>query len=284
MVDGVDGAHVIAMAVLFLAAIGEADAERSAEQRRFDIVHAERVAGEHGLHEAAADQRRQTRDAAGVDHHRPGDHDHFLFLLDGLAYQRGRLPDGGFHLPLGRDAVRHEGEGQAVALFGFGRHADAAQPGDDAVARAQIAQTAAGGAAFGDYDHGVHALVFGFDPLAAVSHEGAMVGGGIEILRRAAVALHFAEDGVAAHRPGRSRTREGLQQALHGGFLRRFHFQTQVGGIAIGASNAELLHFEAATVFHDLVEDVLHDVGVDQVAFGFDHFLKWHRNPIVAGG
>ena len=32
------------------------------------------------------------------------------------------------------------------------------------------------------------------------------------------------------------------------------------------------------------VEDLLHDVGVDQVAFGLDHFLKWHRNLIVAGG
>ncbi len=35
------------MAVLFLAAVGQADAERSAEQRRLDIVHAQRVAAEH---------------------------------------------------------------------------------------------------------------------------------------------------------------------------------------------------------------------------------------------
>ena len=46
MINGVDGAHVIAMAVLFLAAIGQAHAERSAEQRGFDIVDAERVAAE----------------------------------------------------------------------------------------------------------------------------------------------------------------------------------------------------------------------------------------------
>ncbi len=45
---------------------------------------------------------------------------------------------------------------------------------------------------------------------------------------------------------------------------------------------AELFHFEAAAVLHDLIEDVLHDVGVDQVAFGFDHFLEWHRVTIVA--
>jgi hypothetical protein len=32
VVDGVDGAHVIAVAVLFLAAVGEPDAERGAEQ------------------------------------------------------------------------------------------------------------------------------------------------------------------------------------------------------------------------------------------------------------
>ena len=49
MVDGVDGAHVIAMAVLLLAAVGEAHPERSAEQRRLHIVDAQGVAAEHAL-------------------------------------------------------------------------------------------------------------------------------------------------------------------------------------------------------------------------------------------
>ena len=65
--------------------------------------------------------------------------------------------------------------------------------------------------------------------------------------------------------------------------VRRFYFEAEVGRLAVGASDAELLHFEAAVVLDHLIEDVLHDVGVDQVAFGFDHFLERHRSNIVAG-
>ena len=78
-----------------------------------------------------------------------------------------------------------------------GRDADAAHADHDAVALAQVAQAAAEGASFVDHDHGVHALVFGLDPLLADAHVGAMVGGGVEILRGAAVALHGAQFGVA---------------------------------------------------------------------------------------
>jgi hypothetical protein len=51
----------------------------------------------------------------------------------------------------------------------------------------------------------------------------------------------------------------------------------------MGDSDAELLHFEPAAILHDLVEDVLHDVGIDQVALCLDHFLKWHRNYYCTG-
>ena len=85
VIDGVDGAHVIAMAVLFLAAVGQAHAQRGAEQRGFDIVHAQRIAAEQGLHQAAADQRRETGDAAGMHHHRTRHHDHLLPLLHASA-------------------------------------------------------------------------------------------------------------------------------------------------------------------------------------------------------
>ena len=71
------------------------------------------------------------------------------------------------------------------------------------------------------------------------------------------------------------------QQVLQRGGVRRFHLHAQVGGFRVGAADAELLHFEPAVILHDLIEDVLHDMGVDQVAFGFDHFLKWHQNTIL---
>ena len=78
VIDGIDGAHVIAMAVLFLPPVGEANAERGAEQRGLDVVHAERIAAEQRMDIAVRDQLRQGRRAAGVNHHRSGDDDDFL--------------------------------------------------------------------------------------------------------------------------------------------------------------------------------------------------------------
>ena len=68
--------------------------------------------------------------------------------------------------------------------------------------------------------------------------------------------------------------REHVLHLLPGG---RFHAQPQIGRLAVGAADAELLHFKTAVRFDDLVEDLLHDVGIDQVAFGLDDFLKWHE-------
>ena len=56
-----------------------------------------------------------------------------------------------------------------------------------------------------------------------------------------------------------------------------FHFQAQVGRLAVGAADAELLHFEAAVEFDHGVEDLLHDVRVDQVALGLHALLQWKR-------
>src|SRR5262249_53486368 len=163
--DGVNGAHVIAMAVLLLTAIGHADTERGAEQRGFDIVHTQRVAAQQRLYIAAANQRRQRRNPTGMDHNRPRDYNPVLSLLEHLLHKRGSLADGSFELALRRDAVRHESEREPVALLRFGHNADASQPGDHFVARANVTQTAAGGAPTGDYDQSVHALIFDFEPL-----------------------------------------------------------------------------------------------------------------------
>ena len=92
-------------------------------------------------------------------------------------------------------------------------------------------------------------------------------------LRSAAVALHDAHDRIA----GIDRRAPQLQQILkkmrQQGGSGRFHFQPQIRRLAIGAAYAELFHFEAALVLDYLVEDVLHHVGVDQMALRFDHFL-----------
>ena len=283
-VNGVDGAHVVAVPVLVLAAIGEAHAERGAEQRGFDVVDAQGVAAEQGLHPAIADQRGEPRHPAGVDHHRAGHHHHLQLLPGGLADQRGGLAHGGLHLALRGDAVGHEGERQAVALLRFGHHAHAAQAHHDRIARAQIAHAPAAGAAIADHDEGVHALIFDFDPLLLEADVGPVVGGGVEILGSAAVALGGAQKRIAALDGRAAQFKQSFEEAREGGIVGSLHLQTQVGGFAVGASDAELFHFEAAVMLHDLVEDALHDVGIDQVAFGFDHFLKWHRSYYCSGG
>jgi hypothetical protein len=73
-----------------------------------------------------------------------------------------------------------------------------------------------------------------------------------------------------------------VEQPVERHLVRRLHLEPQVGRFAVGPADAELFHLEPAVILHDLVKDVFHDVGVDQVAFGFDHFLKWHRTSIVA--
>ena len=61
----------------------------------------------------------------------------------------------------------------------------------------------------------------------------------------------------------------------------RLDFKPQVGSLRVGAPDAELLDLEPALVFHDLVEDLLHDVGVDQMSFRFHHFVE--RQDSTAG-
>ncbi len=78
MIDRIDGAHVIAVAMLFLAAVGGADSEGGSKQRRFDVVNGERVAGQQCVDPSAANQLGKRGAAAGVDHDRPGDRDDSL--------------------------------------------------------------------------------------------------------------------------------------------------------------------------------------------------------------
>ena len=67
-------------------------------------------------------------------------------------------------------------------------------------------------------------------------------------------------------------------QVAQRAFVGSLHLQPEIRRFAIGAADAELFHLESGVVLHHLIEDVLHDMGVDQVAFGLHHFLKLHRN------
>ena len=170
-------------------------------------------------------------------------------------------------------------KGQPVALLRFRHHADAAHADHYHVAGPDVAQAPAAGALSGHDDQRVHALVLHLDPLLAIADVGAVVGGGVEILRRAAVALDHAQLGVARIDRRAAQVHQLVEHLLHRRLGRRLDFQAQMRRLAVGAADAELLDFEAAAELDDRVEDLLHDVGVDQVALRFDHFLSAGPRP-----
>jgi hypothetical protein len=160
---------------------------------------------------------------------------------------------------------------------------DAAHAGDYQVARLEVAQPPAEGFGSTNDDHRVHALVLHFDEVAVDTHCGVVVAGGVEILRRAAVALDEPQHGVPGL-GGRTTDRQQLRQhVIHLPACGRFHTQSEKRRLAVGAADTELLHFETAVGFDHLVEDLLHDVRIDQVAFGLDDFLKWHETTSLPG-
>ena len=70
------------------------------------------------------------------------------------------------------------------------------------------------------------------------------------------------------------------QQMLHLLTRAGFDAQTEVRRIAVRASDIERFDFETAVRLDYLIEDLLRDVGIDQVAFGLDNFLKCHDVPV----
>ena len=60
--------------------------------------------------------------------------------------------------------------------------------------------------------------------------------------------------------------------------------QPQIGAVAVGAADAELLHLETAVELDHGVEDLLHDVGVDQVALGLHALLERKRLAVRGHG
>ena len=104
-----------------------------------------------------------------------------------------------------------------------------------------------------------------------------MVGGGIKILGSAAIALHGVQLGVARIHHGAAQAQQLREHPLHGIGIGSFDFETQVGRFAVGAADAELLHFKAAAVLHYAVEDLLHDVRVNQMTLRFHTFLQRER-------
>jgi len=101
-----------------------------------------------------------------------------------------------------------------------------------------------------------------------------MVGGGVEILRGAAISLDQRELGVARIHQRTAEAEQLRKNLTHGLGMVGVYLEPQVGRLGIGAPNAKLLHFETPLVFHHGVEDLFHDVRVDQVTLGLHPFFE----------
>ncbi len=197
MIDGIDGAHVIAMTVLFLTPVALPNTERGSQQRGLDIMNAQGVSAQQRVHVAFSDQFRKRDGASRVYDHRTGHGDNLLSGRARVFDQGGGLLHGRFHLAFRGYAVAHEGERETIAFLRFGNHADAAHSGHHLVAGSKIAHAPAPGLVAIDYDHGVHALVLNFHPLVVAADIGSIIGSGVKIFGSAAVAFDLAELGVA---------------------------------------------------------------------------------------
>ncbi len=78
MVDRVNGTHMIAMPMFFLAAIRLADTQGRAEQGGFNIVNAQGISAQQGLNPAVFNECSESGSATGVDDDGAGNHDDLL--------------------------------------------------------------------------------------------------------------------------------------------------------------------------------------------------------------
>jgi hypothetical protein len=271
-VDGIDGTHVIAVAMFFLAAIGSANTERCAVKGGFDVVNSQRISGKDGIDPTGAHEFRKGRNAAGMNHYgaRNGD-DAFAFFACELHHGNGLL-NGRFNLPFGRDFVAHEGERLTISFFRFGDDANAFHPDDDSITRFDIAKATAVGLRSGYDNHAVHSLIMNFQPLAFVAHEGALVSGRVEVFGCAAVAFGCLQFCVSAINRSTAETEQLGEHLLHLLVIWCFEPQAEERGVAVGAPDRKVLDFEAAAKFDNGVEDALHDVRVDEMTLGLDDF------------
>ncbi len=102
---------------------------------------------------------------------------------------------------------------------------------------------------------------------------GALVGGGVEVFRGAAVAVDEAGFGVAGIDRGAAEAEELAEHLVHELAGGRFDAKPEMGRFAVGAPDLKDFDFKAALILDHGIEDALHDVTVDQVALRFDGFV-----------
>ncbi len=109
-------------------------------------------------------------------------------------------------------------------------------------------------------------------------HQGPLIRCRVEIFGRATVTLGGLQFRVARIHCRATEIREAGHEGLHRFVRRRFNAQAEKGGLVVGAADGELFHFEAAARLHHRVEDLFHDVRIDQMAVSFDDFGRKFRH------
>ena len=89
------------MAALDRLAGVEVHAERGAEERLLDVVDRERIARQHDVHVAVANQLLEVGRSAGVHHHRSGDDGDSPARVFDLLHHRRDAPDADLDAALG---------------------------------------------------------------------------------------------------------------------------------------------------------------------------------------
>ena len=279
--DRVDGAHVVAVAALDRAPALHVDAERRAVERLLDVVHGERVAREQHVHVAVADQIAEVGAAAGVDDDGAGDERDAFARLLGRAHHRGDARHAHLDAALGRDLVRHEREAEPIARLELRHDLDPVDAADDRVAVAELAQLPADGAAVLDDDRRVHALAIDRHPLAVEAHGRLMVRRRVEVLRRAAVAIGRHDVRVLGARDAASERHQLLEHLGQRGGGLRGDAHRHERRLVVGAADPELEDVERRVVADDGVEHRVHELGVDEVAFGLDDLCDGGRDGVI---
>ena len=105
----------------------------------------------------------------------------------------------------------------------------------------------------------------------ADAHMGAHVGGRIEIVRHAAVALGCAQQCILLVGRVAAELHEILDQPAQAGRRWRRHLERNARELVVGAADGEGQHLERAAPLDHLVEDRVENVRVDQMPFGADH-------------
>ena len=189
----------------------------------------------------------------------------------GLAHQSRDPRHAGLDAALGRDLVDHEREIAALAVAELGRDADALEPAHDLVADPDLAQLPADRLAAGGRTIAASMRCsLDVDPAAADPHLRALVGRGVEVLRRAAVAVGRADERVLLADRVAAERDQILDEPRERRFVRRRDLERQPRDVVVRAAELEVLHLEVAAALDHAVEDRLQELRVDEVTFRGD--------------